>query len=165
MMTTMITVNLCLNMRGQPNLPIMINKICEYKPRINLITTLISQYLKEGRKILLLSDRKNHLGLIKEELDKIALLTKVILHQDINGMKQTELEKTEKNDVILGTFSMASEGFDCREQLDTKILASPKSSIEQAVGRILKTGIVIENLYLSLIDIIDEFATFPKSRS
>ena len=51
---------LMLNMRGQPNLPIMINKICEYKPRINLVTTLISRCLQEGRKILLLSDRKNH---------------------------------------------------------------------------------------------------------
>ena len=36
-------------------------------------------------------------------------------------MKQTELEKTEKNDVILVHFQWLSEGFDCREPLDTII--------------------------------------------
>ena len=155
---------LMLNMRGQPNLPIMINKICEYKPRINLITTLICKCLKEGRKILLLSDRKNHLGLIKEELDRIALLTNSNFTSGyyLGGMKQTELEKTEKNDVILGTFSMASEGFDCREPLDTIILASPKSNIEQAVGRILRQEAKDRKFVPLVIDIIDEFATFPR---
>ena len=56
----------------------------------------------------------------------------------LGGMKPSELEKTEKKNVILGTFSMASEGFDCREHLDTIILASPKTNIEQSIGRILR---------------------------
>ncbi len=155
---------LMLNMRGQPNLPIMINKICEYKPRIDLITTLIMKCLKEGRKILLLSDRKNHLGLIKEELDRINLITKsdYTFGYYLGGMKQTELEKTEKNNVILGTFSMASEGFDCREPLDTIILGSPKSSIEQAVGRILRQEAKDRKFVPLVIDIVDEFGTFPR---
>ena len=155
---------LMLNMKGQPNLPIMINKICEYKPRINLITTLISRCLKTGRKILLLSDRKNHLGLIKEELERIKLLTSAdfTVGYYLGGMKQSELEKTEKNNVILGTFSMASEGFDCREPLDTIILASPKSNIEQAVGRILRQEAKDRKFVPLVIDVIDEFATFPR---
>ena len=77
-------------------------------------------------------------------------------------MKQTELEKTEKNDVILGTFSMASEGFDCREPLDTIILASPKSNIEQAVGRDFRQEVKDRKFVPLVIDIIDEFATFPR---
>ncbi len=155
---------LMLNMKGQPNLALMINKICEYKPRINLILNIISRCLSEGRKILLLSDRKNHLGLIKEELDRISLLTNsnYTAGYYLGGMKQTELEKTEKDDVILGTFSMASEGFDCREPLDTIILASPKSSIEQAVGRILRQEAKDRKFVPLVIDVIDEFATFPR---
>tara|TARA_B100001027_G_scaffold216120_1_gene191619 strand:+ start:415 stop:1866 length:1452 start_codon:yes stop_codon:yes gene_type:complete len=155
---------LMLNMRGQPNLPIMINKICEYQPRIKLIIDIVSKYLEEGRKILLLSDRKNHLGLIKEGLDNRHLLTGKIFTTGyyLGGMKQADLEKTEKNNVILGTFSMASEGFDCREPLDTIILASPKSSIEQAVGRILRQEAKDRKFVPLVIDIIDEFGTFPR---
>lgn len=155
---------LMLNMRGQPNLPIMINKICEYLPRIKLIINLVSKYLEEGRKILLLSDRKNHLGLIKESLDSKHALTgkSFTTGYYLGGMKQEDLEKTEKNNVILGTFSMASEGFDCREPLDTIILASPKSSIEQAVGRILRQEAKDRKFVPLVIDIIDEFGTFPR---
>jgi superfamily II DNA or RNA helicase len=155
---------LMLNMRGQPNLPIMINKICEYQPRIKLIIDIVSKYLEEGRKILLLSDRKNHLGLIKEGLDNKHVLTgkSFTTGYYLGGMKQADLEKTEKNDVILGTFSMASEGFDCREPLDTIILASPKSSIEQAVGRILRQEAKDRKFVPLVIDIIDEFGTFPR---
>lgn len=155
---------LMLNMRGQPNLPIMINKICEYQPRIKLIIDIVSKYLEEGRKILLLSDRKNHLGLIKEGLDNKHVLTEKSFTTGyyLGGMKQADLEKTEKNNVILGTFSMASEGFDCREPLDTIILASPKSSIEQAVGRILRQEAKDRKFVPLIIDIIDEFGTFPR---
>ena len=39
--------------------------------------------------------------------------------------------------IILGTFSMASEGMDI-PKLNTIILASPKSDIVQSVGRILR---------------------------
>ena len=52
-------------------------------------------------------------------------------------MKEEELNITETKDVILGTFMMASEGFDCKYPLDSIVLTSPKS-IEQAVGRILR---------------------------
>ena len=121
----------------------------------------------EGRKILLLSDRKNHLGILKEEFEKYRKF-----HTDfpidytvgyyLGGMKQAELEKTEKDTIILGTFAMASEGFDCREPLDTIVLASPKSNIEQAVGRILRQEARDRKFTPLVIDLIDEFSMFPK---
>ena len=77
-------------------------------------------------------------------------------------MKAKDLEKTEKDNVILGTFSMASEGFDCREPLDTIILASPKSNIEQAVGRILRQDESERKFIPLVIDISDEFSMFPR---
>ena len=71
----------------------------------------------EGRKILLLSDRKNHLGIIKDEFEKYRKFNpdfpvKYTVGYYLGGMKQEELEKTEKDTIILGTFAMASEGFD-----------------------------------------------------
>ena len=155
------------NVMQKPNLPLMINNICSFMPRINLIITLVMDCVLEGRKILLLSDRKNHLGILKEEFEKYRKF-----HTDfpidytvgyyLGGMKQAELEKTEKDTIILGTFAMASEGFDCREPLDTIVLASPKSNIEQAVGRILRQEARDRKFTPLVIDLIDEFSMFPK---
>ena len=41
-------------------------------------------------------------------------------------MKQRDLEETEKCNVILGTFSMASEGFDCKYPLNVNFLLHQK---------------------------------------
>ena len=62
---------------------------------------------------------------------------------------------------MLGTFSLASEGFDCKE-LDSIILASPKSNIEQAVGRILRKKKEDRILVPLIIDIIDDFSIFSR---
>ena len=137
----------------------MINNICEHEPRTLLIIDNILELSNEGRKILVLSDRREHLKTIKEFLDK---KQKCSSGYYLGGMKEEELSKTEEKDVILGTFSMASEGFDCREPLDTIILASPKSSIEQAVGRILRQEAKDRKFVPLIIDIIDEFGTFPR---
>ena len=42
-----------------------------------------------------------------------------------------------QKEVIANIEIMAEEGFDCKE-LDSVIFASPRSKIEQAVGRILR---------------------------
>ena len=52
-------------------------------------------------------------------------------------MKQKDLKESESKDVMLGTFSMASEGMDI-PKLNTIVLASPKSDVIQSVGRILR---------------------------
>jgi hypothetical protein len=44
------------------SLPILINRICERPDRTELIVLLTKQLLKEGRRILILSDRKQHLA-------------------------------------------------------------------------------------------------------
>ncbi len=155
------------NVMQKPNLPLMINNICSFMPRVNLIITLVMDCVLEGRKILLLSDRKNHLGIIKDEFEKYKKFNTdfpvpYTVGYYLGGMKQEELEKTEKDTIILGTFAMASEGFDCREPLDTIVLASPKSNIEQAVGRILRQEAKDRKFTPLVIDIIDEFSMFPK---
>jgi len=72
------------------------------------------------------------------------------------------LEVTEEADVILGTFSMASEGFDCKYPLNTIILSSPKSNIEQAVGRILREEAKYRKFVPLIIDIWDNFSLFAR---
>ena len=62
-------------------------------------------------------------------------------------------------ELILGTFSMANEGLDI-PALNTLILASPRSDIIQASGRILrKDHIDIKPL---IIDYVDNFSMFAR---
>lgn len=155
-----------LNFMGKLNMAQMINNITSFTPRIQLVFDCIQKHLAEGRKILVLSDRKNHLASIKEIFENYAFSHEkdfpYTIGYYLGGMKQAELEKTEKDNVILGTFAMASEGFDCREPLDTIILASPKTSIEQAVGRILRQDEKDRKFIPLVIDIVDCFSSFER---
>ena len=72
-------------------------------------------------------------------------------------MKDEELKKSEEEcDILLGTFSMASEGMDI-PKLDTLILSSPKSDVVQSVGRILRKKHDINPL---VYDVVDDFSIF-----
>ena len=55
----------------------------------------------------------------------------------MGGMSEAALQESSKKKIIFGTFSQAHEGLDI-PTLDTLILATPKSDIKQAVGRILR---------------------------
>jgi len=148
--------NVVLNYSKKPNMSRMINNICAFYPRTLKIIKEVVECLKDGRKILILSDRREHLSVIKADLDKTEFTSGFYL----GGMKEKDLEETEEKQVILGTFMMASEGFDCKYPLDTIVLASPKSNIEQAVGRILRQEEKDRVFVPLVIDILDEFSTF-----
>jgi len=134
----------------------MINNICSFIPRTEVIVNELGELHKENRKILVLSNRVSHLK------DIHILLTKINIDKVgyyIGGMKEKELDESTKNDIILATFSMAEEGFDCKE-LDSVIFASPRSKIEQAVGRILRKKVEDRVVTPKVIDIADEFSMF-----
>ena len=148
-----------LNFKKQPNSAQMINNICGFLPRTLRIISEVKTCLDEGRKILLLSDRRDHLKILHEIISKFEGYTCGFY---LGGMKEKALQETEKKNVILGTFSMASEGFDCKYPLDTIILASPKSNIEQAVGRILRQDAKDRVFIPLIIDVHDNFSLFAK---
>ena len=151
-----------LNFKKQPNSAKMINNICAYKPRTYKLIDEIFNCLVEGRKILLLSDRREHLKTILELLEIQS--NKYTYGFYLGGMKEKELQETEKKDVILGTFSMASEGFDCKYPLDTIILASPKTNIEQSIGRILRQDKKDRKFVPLVVDMVDNFSLFAKQK-
>ena len=74
-------------------------------------------------------------------------------------MKPFDLHESQEKDVILGTFSMASEGMDI-PKLNTVILASPKSDVEQSVGRIFRQKVDVREFHPLIIDIQDKFSMF-----
>ena len=137
----------------------MINNICNFSDRIDYIVKILVKIKKneKNRNTLLLSDRREHLKELKSRIDQ-KNIGKTGYY--VGGMKDNELKYTEDNcDIILATFSMAAEGLDL-PKLDSVILCSPKSSIEQSVGRILRKKME-DRVYIPLIiDIIDNFSMF-----
>lgn len=74
----------------------------------------------------------------------------------IGEMKMNDREISQKCDVILGTYKLASVGMDIPD-LNTLVMASPRKEIEQSVGRILRKEGKLNPL---IIDIIDDHGIF-----
>ena len=145
-----------LNFRKDPCMPKMINNICDYYPRTELIVSLVKKYHDEKRSILILSDRREH-------LNQLATIIKGFSSFGfyVGGMKPDELRDSQEKDIILATFSMASEGMDI-PKLNTIFLASPKSDVEQSVGRIFRQKVCDRVFHPLIVDIQDMFSMFQK---
>lgn len=142
---------------GKLNTAGMINNIALFPPRTLFIIKKVLECVQEERQILILSDRKEMLKDIEHILNENSISNGYY----IGGMKQSKLEESSKKTVILATFAMAAEGLDIAT-IDTIILGTPKTDIEQAVGRIRpKVGVVVKNSPL-VIDIIDDFSMFSR---
>jgi len=145
---------------GTINMVSMVNNVCNYKPRTIFIINLLKEILinEKDRKILILSERKNQLKDI-EELIKIDNIASSSYGYYIGGMKMTDLDISATKQIILATYQMSSEGLNI-PTLNTVILASPISDIQQSVGRILREK-KTERKYIPLcIDIYDNFSIF-----
>ena len=129
----------------------MINNISQNVNRNNLILYLALDLVKKGKQVIILSDRRDQLSYL---YGKINPHTSVGYY--IGGMKQRDLDESEKSNIILGTFPMSSEGLDI-PSLDAAIFATPKSSIEQSIGRITRK--VHKDLPIAY-DIVDCFSIF-----
>lgn len=145
---------------GKLNVAKMINQICDFPPRNYMIVqTLKNILIKEpNRKVLILSERRNHL----QALEKLLRMEKYeSIGYYIGGMNKKELDEGASKDIILATFQLASEAMDI-PKLNTLILGSPVSSIEQPIGRIQRKK-KEEREYIPLvIDILDEFSIFER---
>lgn len=120
---------------GDVNLPKTINRITKLKKRNKFIINLIDELLmEEGRKVLILSDRIQHLESLKEMLDDKELTDNDFY---IGKMKQKDLDIAAEKQIILGSYAMASEALDI-PTLNTLIMVTSRRNIEQSVGRILR---------------------------
>lgn len=142
---------------GNLNTPQMTNQICECKKRNDFILDLVKDLGKKNRNVLILSDRREHLSYLKTEIETRYKLPAGLY---LGGMKQSDLDVSSTKLIILGTYSMVSEGFDC-PRLDSVILASPKSDVVQSIGRIMRKSPEKRSCAHLIIDIIDTFSTFP----
>jgi hypothetical protein len=103
-----------------------------------------------------LSDRREHL---KEFENGFKARGVSSIGYYVGGMKQKDLDITATRTVILGTFAMASEGMNI-PTLNAVLLATPKSSIEQSVGRILRLKPEERTIQPRIYDVLD--TAFPE---
>ena len=141
-----------LNMMGKICMPKMINNIVENQNRNLLILFITKRLVNIGKQTIILSDRRDHLKFLYNEIEKFTTVGYYV-----GGMKQNKLKESESCNVILGTYPMSSEGLDI-PSLDAAIFATPKSSIEQSLGRITRK---VHDDYAIAYDIVDDFSLFP----
>lgn len=142
---------------GDINRAKTINKIVEIDSRNDLIINLIKSVANDkNRKLLILSDRIEHLELLKSKLIDITC------DFYIGGRKQKELKKAEEAQVIFASYGMASEGLDIPD-LNTLFMVTPRKEVEQAVGRILRK--INLDIRPTIYDISDQLPSFIRQCS
>jgi superfamily II DNA or RNA helicase len=110
--------------------------------RAEFIATTIAQAYQEGRKVLVLTERTDHLNLINQNLSCV-VGSLFILHGRMSKKERTQIIQElnelppEASRVLLATGKLVGEGFD-HPPLDTLVLAMPiswKGTLQQYAGR------------------------------
>ena len=149
--------------RGNVKYTTLVSKVAKYEYRADFILNVMINEININPKqqIILLSQTKNLLNYLYKLITSKNVIS---VGYYIGGMKEKDLKASESKQIILATFAMAAEALDIKS-LTTLVLATPKSDIVQAVGRIMRA----EHSQPLIIDIIDQHDTllnqFNKRRS
>ena len=134
----------------------MISKLCGYNHRSEFILRVLIDMLNEpeneNQQIMILAHNRCLLTYFYEAIQARNIAT---VGYYVGGMKESALKESETKKVIIATYSMAAEALDIKT-LTTLIMATPKTDIEQAVGRILR----VKHVSPIVVDIIDEHQPF-----
>jgi superfamily II DNA or RNA helicase len=134
---------------GKINMAGMVTAITELEERNAIIIKTVSAAVALKRRVLVLSDRREHCFELHKKIGSISGLY-------VGGMKETDLTISSEKPVVIATFQLAHEGLDI-PALDTVILATPKSDIKQSIGRIMRETPGKKNDPL-IYDIVDHWS-------
>ena len=147
-----------LNYQKKPNIVTMKSNVANCVKRTTFLLSFLPRLIEEGRTILILSCRRNHITDMEQMINKMNIPNcSVGLY--VGGMKQTNLDISAGKRVIIATYEMAEEAFDCKS-LNTLIYGTPHKNIKQAVGRILREEKKKRKIIPLIIDLQDVFSTF-----
>ena len=149
-----------LDYRGKELHASMITKLCTTSERTQFVHKVImmEEGSFAGQQFLVLSQNKSLLSDLANLLKEGELTTGFY----VGGMKRGDLAESENKKVILATYGMAAEGLDI-SGLTTIVLATPRTDITQAVGRILRTKHE-RPLVIDIVDVHDCFQSQVKKR-
>ena len=155
--------------KSVPDIQKMITCMEKINSRNNLLLLVLDALRKiPNRKILILSGRIKLLDILKKKLDELIgydIEHKIIEEGEVTTGyyigKCTPKERaiSAEADIIFATYAMAEEGLDI-PQLNTLFLITPKSSIIQSCGRILRKESYAENEFPLIIDVVDMLSIF-----
>jgi superfamily II DNA or RNA helicase len=138
--------------------------LSKIRSRNALLVDAVCTLVKDGHKVMLLSDRRLHCETLVGQLRLLDVQSALY----IGGMKTHELARSIKSNVLLSTFAMAKEGLDI-PALDALVLASPRSDVVQACGRILHGANEVSRLPPVIVDVVDQWhighAQFDKRKA
>jgi superfamily II DNA or RNA helicase len=153
-----------INGKIRPDRVKMITNLCELDVRNNFILKLMKSLIEQkDRKNLILSERRKHLALLKDNLDKFIdhevknnnlEENEITTGFYVGGMKDKDLDESSKKDFIFATEQMAEEGLDIPD-LNCIIMTTSKKKIEQAVGRIMRKQLKKGDIPPLIIDLCD----------
>ena len=112
-----------------------ITEITQLSNRNKRLAATVDTLVSQGRKVLVLSDRVEHL----EELQRLIKAKSGMYVGSINKKKVPidVLKENAKCPVVLGTSGKIAEGSDIPD-LDTLVICTPKGDVEQLIGRITR---------------------------
>ena len=123
---------------GKPILAKTITMMTEDEERNQRIVDIILKERKNGRYVIALGARRTHLVVLKKMLEE-KTSDPVGLYVGETSKKRIAIREAGKNSpILLCTNKMAEEGLDI-PRLDCLVFLTPKSNIQQAVGRIQRT--------------------------
>uniref|UniRef100_A0A6C0LQX1 Helicase ATP-binding domain-containing protein n=1 Tax=viral metagenome TaxID=1070528 RepID=A0A6C0LQX1_9ZZZZ len=128
---------------NEPNRAKMINNLILIKKRNRFILKIIEELHAQGKNILCLTSRLRQVKKFYKLLNE-NLYIRGNIGKYIGSMSENELKQSATKQIIIGTYEMAQEGLDI-DNLNVVILCTPKSSIKQSVGRILRKEIYEEH--------------------
>jgi superfamily II DNA or RNA helicase len=142
--------------RGNPAYSTMISKLCEHRPRSEFILKVVQDMFVENpaQQIMIIAHNKNVLTYLHDAIAEREIAT---VGYYVGGMKESALKKTEEKQVVIATYAMAAEALDIKT-LCTLIMVTPKTDIEQSVGRILRS----DHEQPVVVDIVDSHDPFIK---
>lgn len=127
--------------RGREDLVKITTYLVRHEARNRFIVDMLVKALQNDRKVLVLSSRLEHLDTLRELLLTVCKKTPgmfVSTAYYVGGMSMEERKEAEKMQCLFATQAMAEEGLDI-PALDTLFLVTPKGTVNQACGRILRT--------------------------
>lgn len=123
--------------RGNFQMATYVTALGDNDVRTDFIVEKLADAARNGRRIVVFSDRKAHLNdmamKLEDEFNRTA--EHVSYGFMVGGMTEEQRQVSQKMQVIFCTFQLASEGLDIPE-LDVAFLTTPKKNVQQAVGRI-----------------------------
>jgi superfamily II DNA or RNA helicase len=136
--------------RGNTASSKMVTKISTYAPRSEFILRVLTDMIAENpaQQILVLAQYKVLLKYLHDAIEHRQIAP---VGYYVGGMKQAALEVSATKQIIVATYTMAAEGLDIKS-LTTLVMASPMTSVEQPVGRILRERHEFAPMVVDIVD-------------